>query len=153
MRAYTMVHIVALILLVAESASAHHPTLVNYDPAKFGTVTGKVAKVQWTNPHVVVALDVIGSDGSSERWFIEGYPPNTLQRNGWKEDSLREGIQITVSGWHARNQTLKIFCGSEVTFEDGSKRQFGCAPGNAWHCADGGNDCAAAKWIPSITEK
>lgn len=51
------------------------------------------------------------------------------------------------------DQTLKIFCGGEVTFEDGSKRQFGCAPGNAWHCADGGNDCAAAKWIPSITEK
>ena len=56
------------------AARAHHPTLVNYDPAKFGTVTGKVAKVQWTNPHVVVAFDVIGSDGSSERWFIEGYP-------------------------------------------------------------------------------
>lgn len=116
----------ALILLVAESASAHHPTLVNYDPAKTGTVTGKVAKVQWTNPHVVIALEVIGSDGSSERWFIEGYPPNTLQKR-LKQDSLREGTQITVSGWHARDQGLKIFCGSEVTFEDGSKRQFGTA--------------------------
>ena len=36
MRPYTMVHIMALIL-VAESASAHHPTLVNYGPAKFGS--------------------------------------------------------------------------------------------------------------------
>jgi RNA polymerase sigma factor (sigma-70 family) len=44
-----------------------------------------------------------------------------------KQDSLREGTQITVSGWHARDQGLKIFCGSEVTFEDGSKRQFGTA--------------------------
>ena len=153
MRAYTMVHILALTLLAAGSAGAHHSTLINYDPAKAGTVTGKVAKVQWTNPHVVIALDVIRSDGSSERWFIEGYPPRTLQRNGWKEDSLPEGTQITVSGWHPRDPTLKIFCGAEVISEDGSRRQFGCAPGNAWHCADGGNDCATAKWIPSITEK
>jgi hypothetical protein len=70
-----------------------------------------------------------------------------------KKDALPGGIQITVSGWHPRNEALKIFCGSEVTFEDGSGRQFGCAPGNAWHCADGGNDCEAAKWIPSIPAK
>ena len=153
MRARHMVHLVALVLLVAMSASAHHPTLVNYDPAKVGTLTGKVAKVQWTNPHVVVASDVIGSDGSIERWFIEGDPPMALRGLGWKDDSLREGMQITVSGWHARNETLKIFCGGEVTFEDGSQRRFGNRPNNAWHCADGGNDCAAAKWIPSIPEK
>src|SRR5262249_44004885 len=133
MRAPSMVYIVVLVLLVVASASAHHPTLVNYDPSKFAALTGKVVAVQWTNPHVVVALDVIGSDGSTVRWFIEGYPPNTLLRQGWSQDSLREGTQVTVTGWHSRNQTLKIFCGRDVTFKDGSKRAFGSEPGNKWH--------------------
>jgi hypothetical protein len=51
---------------------------------------------------VVLALDV-ESDGKTERWMIEGYPPNTLRRQGWDKDSLREGNRITVSGWQARD--------------------------------------------------
>jgi hypothetical protein len=136
-------------------ASAHHPFSVNYDATKFGTLTGKVAAVQWTNPHVVLALDV-ESDGKTERWMIEGYPPNTLRRQGWDKDSLREGNRITVSGWHARDATLKIFSGHEVTFEDGTTRVFGrdatpsdAGPGaDRWKCGSG--DCP--NWIPSIAK-
>jgi hypothetical protein len=138
---------VAILALVMNVASAHHPTSVNYDATKVGTLTGKIAAVQWTNPHVVFALDV-ESDGKTERWMIEGYPPNTLLRQGWDKDSLREGSQITVSGWHARDATLKIFLGHEVTFADGTTRVFGTGPGDRWHCAS--NDCP--NWIPSIVK-
>ena len=48
-------------------------------------------------------MDVESGDGKIERWMIEGYPPNTLRRQGWDKDSLREGDRITVSGWHARD--------------------------------------------------
>jgi len=150
MRARTVVQIVALLALVIGAASAHHPFSVNYDSVKLGTLTGTVAKVQWTNPHVVLALDVVTSDGKTERWFIEGYPPATLSRQGWSQDLLGERTRITVSGWHARDNALKIFRGGEVTFGDGSKRQFGSGPGDGWHCTDGSNNCVTAKWIPSI---
>ena len=149
MRAWTVLRIVAILALVIDVASAHHPFSVNYDATKFGTLTGKVAAVQWTNPHVVLALDV-ESDGKTERWMIEGYAPNMLRRQGWDNDSLREGSRITVSGWQAREATLKIFSGREVTFEDGSTRVFGGGPGNLWECHSG--DCPTATWIPSIVK-
>lgn len=155
MRAWTVLRIVAILALAINVASAHHPFSQNYDAAKFGTLTGKVVAVQWTNPHVVVALDV-ESDGKTERWMIEGNPPNTLLRQGWTRDSLREGSRITVSGWHARDAALKIFSGHEVTFEDGTTRVFGrdatgsgAGPGaDRWKCGSG--DCP--NWIPSIAQ-
>jgi hypothetical protein len=152
MRGWTLPRIVAILALVMNVASAHHPFSAHYDATKSGMITGKIAAVQWTNPHVVLALDV-ESDGKTERWMIEGYPPNTLRRQGWDKDSLREGDRITVSGWPARDATLKIFSGHEVTFADGSKRIFGGdaskGPGpNTWECHTG--NCP--DWIPSIVK-
>jgi hypothetical protein len=144
-----MLRIVAILASVMNVASAHHPFSAHYDATKSGALTGNVAAVQWTNPHVVLALDV-ESAGKTERWMIEGYPPNTLLRQGWDKDSLREGKRITVSGWPARDANLKIFSGREVTFEDGSKRIFGGGPSNAWECHTG--DCPTATWIPSIVK-
>jgi len=148
MPAWTVLRIVAILAFVINVASGHHPSLVNYDVTKFATLTGKVAAVQWTNPHVVLALDVESGDGKTERWMIEGYPPNTLRRQGWDKDSLRVGNRITISGWHARDAALKIFSGREVTFDDGSTHVFGGEPGNLWNCTTG--DCP--NWIPSIVE-
>jgi hypothetical protein len=150
MRAWNVFWIVAILALVISVASAHHPFSVNYDATKFATLTGKVAAVQWANPHVVLALDVESGDGKTERWMIEGYPPNTLRRQGWDKDSLREGDRITVSGWHARDATLKIFRGLEVTFENRSTRVFGGGPSDLWQCSSG--DCPTAKWIPSMVK-
>lgn len=153
MRGWTLLRILALLALLINVASAHHPFSVHYDATKSGMITGKIAAVQWTNPHVVLALDV-ESDGRTERWMIEGYPPNTLRRQGWDKDSLRVGDRITVSGWPARDANLKIFSGHEVTFEDGSKRIFGAdaskgAGPNTW-CPTG--NCPTANWIPSIVQ-
>jgi hypothetical protein len=153
MRRWTVVRTVAILALVVNVASGHHPFSLNYDSTKAGTLTGKIAAVQWTNPHVVLALDV-ESDGKTERWMVEGYPPNTLLRQGWDKDSLRDGVRITVSGWHARDTTLKIFSGHEVTLPDGTRHVFGRAPGadgssaDRWKCA--GKDCS--NWIPSIVK-
>jgi len=141
MRAGTVLRIVTILALAINVASAHHPFSRIYDETKFGTLAGKIAALQWTNPHVVFALDV-ETDGKTERWIIEGNPPNTLLRNGWNKDLLREGSQITVSGWHSRDATLKIFSAHEVTFADGTTRRFGAGSGaDRWKGPD---------WIPSI---
>jgi hypothetical protein len=148
MRTWTMVRMVAILALVINVASAHHPFSGVYDETKFGTLAGKVAAVQWTNPHVVFALDV-ETDGKTERWVVEGSAPNGLLRQGWSKDTLREGSRITVSGWHARDASLKIFSGHEVTFEDGVTRAFGAGPAaDRWKCLS--DNCP--NWIPSITQ-
>lgn len=141
---------VALALAVG-AVNAHHPFSPTYDAAKPGTITGQVVAVQWANPHVIVALDVV-SGGRTERWVIEGLPPSPLQREGWTRETLRQGMRISISGWHARDASRRIFFGREVTFEDGSKRVFGQTPEGAdkWNCS--GGDCPSAIWIPTFAQ-
>jgi len=148
MRSWTLVRIGAILTLAFHVARAHHPFSAHYDATTVGTLTGKVAARQWSNPHVVFALDVESADGKTERWMIEGYAPNVLLRQGWDKDLLRPGTRITVSGWPGRDATLKIFSGREVTFEDGSTRLFGGGPGPYWECTSA--DCPQANWIPTI---
>jgi hypothetical protein len=39
-------------------AHAHHSFPAQYDVAKPITLTGKVTKVEWTNPHIFIYIDV-----------------------------------------------------------------------------------------------
>jgi hypothetical protein len=82
---------------------AHHSFGAEYDANKPVTVTGVVTKIEWTNPHSFIYLDVKDGKGSVVSWKWEGYPPNVLYRNGWKKDvTMNAGDTITVFGWRAR---------------------------------------------------
>ena len=116
----------ALAVLAATiPASAHHSFAAQYDAAKPLTLTGSVAKVEWTNPHIHIFLDVKDDKGGVTQWKLEGYPPNMLVRQGWQRDvTLKAGEVITVSGWRAR---LEVNEGAArfVTFGDGRKMTSG----------------------------
>lgn len=67
------------------------------------TVSGTVAKIEWTNPHIHFFVDVRSDTGTVTQWKFEVYPPNMLVRQGWKRDvTLKVGDTITVLGWRAR---------------------------------------------------
>ena len=59
--------------------------------------------MEWINPHSWIHLDVKNPDGTVSRWMIEGGTPNTLIRRGFTKDSLKEGTEITVEGFRAKN--------------------------------------------------
>jgi hypothetical protein len=137
----------AMIPLLALTAGAHHPFSEIYDASNTATLTGTVVRLEWINPHVVLVMDVANPDGSSQRWVVEGYPPNAATRNaaalGWTRDSFRQGMRITVTGWPARDVSAHALSGGEVRFEDGSKGFFGGRP-NRWSCAGPCPDSLAA---------
>jgi len=54
---------VALVLLVAGSALAHH-SFAMFDHTKTLTLRGAVTKFQWTNPHAYIELDVTDAKGA-----------------------------------------------------------------------------------------
>jgi hypothetical protein len=83
-------------------AAAHHSFAAQYDADKPIEVKGTVAKVEWTNPHARVYIDVALPGGQMETWNFEMASPNVLARNGWKRDSLKPGDRITVAGYLAR---------------------------------------------------
>lgn len=91
------------LLLVAMPVLAHHSFQAEYDENKLVTVNGTVTKVEWTNPHVMLNVDVRNASGKIANWQMELASPNGLLREGWKLDSLKPGDQVTVSGYAARD--------------------------------------------------
>jgi len=114
----------AAVLLTAP-LSAHHSFAAEYDGMQPVTVSGTVAKIEWTNPHIHFFVDVKSDDGAVKQWKFEGYPPNMLVRQGWKRDvTLKVGDTVTVFGWRARFDP-NLGAAREVTFADGHKLNAG----------------------------
>src|SRR3954464_7650073 len=84
-------------------AFAHHSFAAEYDGNQPVTVSGTVAKIDWTNPHIHFYVDVKDASGAVTQWKFEGYPPNMLVRQGWKRDvTLKPGDVVSVFAWKAR---------------------------------------------------
>jgi hypothetical protein len=108
-------------LSFAICAEAHHSFAAEYDADKPFTMTGTVAGIEWSNPHVYISLDVKRDGGNVERWRFEGYPPNMLVRQGWQRDvTLKVGETVTLTGWLARSDAT-LGAVRNVTWADGRK--------------------------------
>ena len=101
MRAAFLIIMAGLVATVP--ASAHHSFAAQYDANKPVTLTGKVTKVEWTNPHARFYMDVKGDDGKVVNWNLELASPNVLKRAGWSSTSLKQGDQVTIEGSLARS--------------------------------------------------
>jgi hypothetical protein len=105
---------------------AHHSFAAEYDSKTMLTLTGKINKVEWTNPHIYIHLDVPDGAGKITTWALEGYPPNTLKRTGFSRDLLKQGDAVTITAYKAKDGT-NTGAAREVTFADGSKNPVGGA--------------------------
>ena len=94
----------ASVLVAALPAHAHHSFPAQYDESKPIELTGTVTKVEWTNPHIFIYIDVEDAESSEVvNWALEMGGPNSLLRLGWKRDSLKTGDIIAVEGSLARD--------------------------------------------------
>jgi hypothetical protein len=107
-------------LVAAAPALAHHSFSGEYDSTKPITLTGKVTKVEWTNPHARFYIDVKADDGKTTNWNLELASPNVLKRQGWASNSLKEGDTVTVEGSLARSGA-NMANARVVTLADGSR--------------------------------
>ena len=111
-------------MLASVPASAHHSFAAEYESNQMITLTGKITKVDWTNPHIYVHMDVKDAGGKVTTWSVEGYPPNTLKRTGFTRGLFKEGDTITVTAYKSKDGS-NTGAGREVTFSDNSKKFMG----------------------------
>ncbi len=113
-------------VLAAIPLAAHHSFAAEYDASALITLNGVVSKVEWTNPHAYIYIDVKDESGKVTTWGMEGYPPNTLTRTGFTRHIVKEGDTITITGYKARDNATRA-AAREVTTADGKKYNFGPA--------------------------
>src|SRR2546427_10678363 len=83
-----------------------------------------VTKMEWTNPHVWIHVDVKKPDGSVETWAFEAGTPNVLFRRGFTTQSLAVGTEIVVDGNRSKAGSRRAN-GCDLTFSDGRKMFLG----------------------------
>lgn len=84
----------AIVCFAGGIAFAHH-SFAAFDMTAEKTVTGTVKKVDWTNPHIWIWLDV-QENGATTTYAFEGMSPNFLERRGWTRQTLPAGTKLTV---------------------------------------------------------
>lgn len=107
-----------LLILATVPAWAHHAFAAEFDakqPVKFKAV---VTRMEWTNPHVWIHVDVKQPDGTVEKWSIEAGTPNVLFRRGFTKQALLPGTEILVDGYRAKDGTRRAN-GRDITLPDG----------------------------------
>src|SRR5689334_402080 len=85
----------ALLAVAAGTVVAHH-SFAAFDMANSKQITGTVNKVDWTNPHIWIWIDVSNDKGGSDTYGFEGMSPNYLARRGWTRTTLKAGDKRTV---------------------------------------------------------
>ena len=89
-------------LAAAAPVLAHHSVTGEYDPDKPVSLKGVVTKVEWTNPHARLYLDVADPNGTVTNWNLELQAVSALVRNGWTRKTINVGDVVTVQGIRAR---------------------------------------------------
>ena len=87
------------LVLTAAPAYAHHPFAAEFDWKKPVTLTGKVTKFEFTNPHSFLYLDGKDENGAQVNWRLEMGNPKALASAGWNKNTVKSGDEITVDAW------------------------------------------------------
>ena len=117
------------LVVVATPVVAHHSFAAEYDANKQVTVKGSVTRIEWTNPHTHVYIDVKDDKGNMTNLKFELASPLVLLQCGWTARLLNVGDEVTVEGAMAKDASNRANA-RVVTLADGRRMSAGSSGGD-----------------------
>jgi len=95
-------------LIAVASLSAHHSLTAVFDMGQRIAVTCTLTKIDWINPHIVVAIEARGDGGKIDHWTFQSNPPSWYRSVGLARADFAKALGQTVSveGVRAREEML-----------------------------------------------
>lgn len=108
----------AVAAIMVLPAYGHHSFAAEFDGSKAIRKTGVISKVEWSNPHSYIYIDVKNPDGTVETWGAEGGAPVALSRRGFKKNDIKIGDTVTIDGYAAKDGS-HLMDARRITLTDG----------------------------------
>ena len=112
------------VFFVPIAVFAHHAYSAEFDTTKPVKLSGVLTRVEWSNPHIWIYLDVKDEKGNITNWGFSASPPGMLQRRGITKSALKLGEVLTIAGHRAKDGSNNA-SGNVVTFADGQDALIG----------------------------
>ena len=115
------VGVILVTWLGAAALQAHHSPSAIFDMSKHISVTGTLTRVDWINPHIVLAVEAKGDAGKVEQWTFQSNPPSWYKSVGLARADFAKAIgqPITVQAVKARDGSLYGYM-DRIKLPDGS---------------------------------
>jgi hypothetical protein len=120
--------LVGLVLFVLP-VWAHHATAAQYDVSTTITLKGTISRIDWTNPHIHVYVDIKTENGNSVSWIVEFPSPGAIIVAGLSRPMLVPGTALTLEAYPSKppadhSKAQRTACAKAITFPDGNRFAF-----------------------------